>query len=210
MTAPRTFFLDRDGTLNISPAPGRYVRSPDELTLLPGVAAAIRTLNRTGRRVVVVTNQRGVARGLMSLDDLAAVHERLTESLRAQGAFLDAVYACTHHEFACRCRKPQPGLLQRAMADFPDIAPGDAVMIGDTESDVGAGRAAGTRTVLLAEPGRASAADLVAADLRAAVDVLLGDVSPGGTPSRGLPPGQVRSGDVLPTSRDVLPKGERR
>jgi D-glycero-D-manno-heptose 1,7-bisphosphate phosphatase len=161
----------------------------------------------------VVTNQRGVARGLMSHDDLAAVHERLAESLRAHGAFLDAVYACTHHEFTCRCRKPLPGLLHRAMADFRDIAPGEAVMIGDTESDVRAGRAAGTRTVLLAEPGRASAADLVTADLRAAVDALLSDGSRGGAPPpdvrpEGTPPRDVPSARV--PSRNVLPKGERR
>ncbi|MFG2180886.1 D-glycero-alpha-D-manno-heptose-1,7-bisphosphate 7-phosphatase [Streptomyces abikoensis] len=184
----RTFFLDRDGTLNAKPPDGRYIMDPAELVLLPGAAEAVRELNANGRRVVLVTNQRGVARGLMTSADLAAVHARLAALLRGRGAFLDAVYVCPHEVGACDCRKPLPGLLKAAMRDFPDIDPADSVMIGDSESDVLAGRAAGTGTVLLQGPGKPpdnTSADLVATDLRTAVGLLLlssknGCVSKGG------------------------------
>ncbi|MEU1821195.1 MULTISPECIES: D-glycero-alpha-D-manno-heptose-1,7-bisphosphate 7-phosphatase [Streptomyces] len=172
----RTFFLDRDGTLNAKPPDGRYIRCPAELVLLPGAAEAVRELNAGGRRVVLVTNQRGVARGLMTSADLAAVHARLATLLRGHGAFLDAVYVCPHEVGECGCRKPLPGLLKAAMRDFRDIDPADSVMIGDSESDVLAGRAAGTGTVLLQGPGKPrenTVADLVAADLRTAVGLLL-------------------------------------
>ncbi|MEU2869664.1 HAD-IIIA family hydrolase [Streptomyces olivoreticuli] len=170
---PDAFFLDRDGTLNVKPPPGEYVVSPAELTLLPGAAAAVRRINESERPAILVTNQRGVARGIMSEGDLAAVQRRLAELLRAEGAFLDACYSCVHDEGGCDCRKPRPGLLTRAAADFPGLALPDAVMIGDAETDVLAGRAAGTATVRLAAEARGSAADLVAADLWTAVDLLL-------------------------------------
>ncbi|MFF4601525.1 D-glycero-alpha-D-manno-heptose-1,7-bisphosphate 7-phosphatase [Streptomyces sp. NPDC001339] len=150
---PGTFFLDRDGTLNRKPRPGEYVTDPGELILLPGAAAAVRRLNDHGRRVVLVTNQRGVARGIMSGADLAAVHRRLVDLLRDHGAHLDGYYVCPHEEGACGCRKPRPGLLQAAARDFGGIDPADSVMIGDTESDVLAGKAAGCATVLLSGTG---------------------------------------------------------
>ncbi|MEU3352492.1 HAD family hydrolase [Streptomyces sp. NPDC037389] len=172
----RTFFLDRDGTLNAKPPDGRYIRYPAELVLLPGAAEAVRELNAHGRRVVLVTNQRGVARRLMTSADLAAVHARLAALLRGHGAFLDAVYVCPHEVGECGCRKPLPGLLRAAMRDFRDIDPADSVMIGDSESDVLAGKAAGTGTVLLQGPGKPpdnTTADLVTTDLRMAVGLLL-------------------------------------
>ncbi|MFC5722375.1 D-glycero-alpha-D-manno-heptose-1,7-bisphosphate 7-phosphatase [Streptomyces gamaensis] len=173
---PGTFFLDRDGTVNVKPPDGQYVTSPGELVLLPGAAEAVRRLNAAGRRVVLVTNQRGVARGLMTREDVAAVHRRLAEMLRAGGAFLDACYICPHEVGRCGCRKPLPGLLRAAARDFPDIDPAHSVMIGDSESDVLAGKAAGTATVRIGRPAEnagQTAADLVAADLWTAVDLLL-------------------------------------
>ncbi|MYR57340.1 HAD-IIIA family hydrolase [Streptomyces sp. SID625] len=167
-----TFFLDRDGTVNAAPPPGLYLTRPEELRLLPGAAEAVRTLNRRGHRVVVVTNQRGVARGLVTSVELAAVERRLAELLGAEGAHWDGYYVCPHAADSCRCRKPRPGLLEAAARDIPRLSLPDAVMIGDSETDVGAGRAAGCRTVRLAPPGTPSAADLVVADLGSAVRIL--------------------------------------
>ena len=172
MTRYRTVFLDRDGTLNVKAADGEYVTAPDALVLLPGAAGAVRRLNDAGLRVVLVSNQRGVGRGLMSPADLDAVQHRLRCMLAAAGARLDAAYLCPHLG-GCECRKPRPGLLLRAAAELPGLRLDAAVTVGDAESDVAAGRAAGTATVRIGPPGTATAADALVADLAAAVDWIL-------------------------------------
>jgi D-glycero-D-manno-heptose 1,7-bisphosphate phosphatase len=162
-----TAFLDRDGTINQKPPAGGYVLVPEQLRLLPGADAAIRRLNQAGWRVVVVTNQRGIARGVMSEDDLRQVHERLLELLSDGGATVDRIYHCPHEVGTCSCRKPGTGLLERAREDDPEIAFERAVMIGDSQIDVDAGRAAGVRTVAI---GSAAGASYEVADLGGAVD----------------------------------------
>jgi D-glycero-D-manno-heptose 1,7-bisphosphate phosphatase len=143
-------FLDRDGTLNVKAAEGEYIRTPEELALLPGVAAGIRRLNEAGVRLVLVSNQRGVARGQMTAADLAAVDRRLTESLAEHGGHIDATYYCVHEAGTCDCRKPLPGLLLKAAQDDPDIDLRSSVLIGDAESDVQAAVAAGVPAVRIA------------------------------------------------------------
>lgn len=172
-----TVFLDRDGTLNVKAPEGSYVASPADLVLLPGAADAVRRLNQAGVFVVLVTNQRGIARGLVSLDAYTGVMERLTRELAAAGAHLDAVYMCPHEKDTCDCRKPAPGLLLRAARAHPGIDLSDAVTVGDAESDIAAGQAAGTRTIRLATPPVASSADHVVPDLGTAVSVILREVS---------------------------------
>lgn len=174
MSDVRTVFLDRDGTLNVKAPEGAYVARPQDLVLLPGAAAAVARLNRAGVRTVLVTNQRWLSRPDADPAAYTATHARLVELLAGEGAHLDAAYHCPHERGACDCRKPLPGLLHRAARDLGlDLA--SAVMIGDADSDVTAGRAAGVRTVLL-RPGASADtdADSVAADLTGAVDVLLG------------------------------------
>jgi D-glycero-D-manno-heptose 1,7-bisphosphate phosphatase len=159
----RWALLDRDGTISVGAPEGDYIRTVAELALLPDAADAVRRLNAAGLPVAVVTNQRGVALGLMSEADLDAVNERLRELLAAEGARLDAVYCCPHGHDACDCRKPLPGLLTRAAAEL-GLPLADAVMVGDTEVDVEAGRAAGCGlTIRLAPPGTATVADRVGA-----------------------------------------------
>lgn len=186
---PSTVFLDRDGTLNRKAPDGEYVTSPDDLVLLPGAARAVRRLNDAGVRVVLVTNQRGVARGLMSADDYRAVHGRLCAQLAAAGAHLDAAYACFHEQASCACRKPQPGLLLRAAAEDPAIRLEESALVGDSCSDIEAGRAAGVLTVLLAEATSGAARpcrpDAVAPDLAAAVTLLLTGRRAGGQAGSG-------------------------
>lgn len=162
-------FLDRDGILNARPAPHDCVRDVAELELLPGVGEAVRTLVDSGYEVVVVSNQRGVARGLVTLETLHAIEERLRREARRPIGF----YYCTHDEHeGCDCRKPKPGLLLQAARELGlDLA--RSTMIGDSESDVGAGRAAGARTIRVIDHATATEADSCARDLRAAVGVLL-------------------------------------
>jgi D-glycero-D-manno-heptose 1,7-bisphosphate phosphatase len=136
-------FLDRDGTLNRPAAPGDYVRSPEQVELLAGAARAVGMLRRAGYLCVVVSNQRGVALGLMTEDDLAAVDARVAELIGG----LDASYYCTHAiGDECDCRKPEPGLLLRAAEEL-GIDLEQSWMVGDSATDMEAGLAAGCRTL---------------------------------------------------------------
>src|SRR2546423_11405122 len=107
-------FLDRDGTINRAAAPGEYIESWREFELLPRVPKAIRLLREAGLRVVVVTNQRGIALGRMSAEDVADIHSRMGAELERLGAPIDAVYCCPHEKGSCDCRKPNPGMLIQA------------------------------------------------------------------------------------------------
>lgn len=142
-----TAFLDRDGTINAKAPEGDYVTSWDEFAFLPGAEEAVRLLADAGWRVVVVTNQRGVALGRMSMADVDEIHRRMRERLA-----VDAVYVCPHERGTCDCRKPVPGMLLQAMRDDPGIDPETSVMIGDAESDMEAGRRFGARTILVGAP----------------------------------------------------------
>lgn len=169
-------FLDRDGTLNVKPPDGEYVERPEELQLLPGAAEGVKMLNRAGLWTGVVTNQRGVALGRMSAEDLDLIHERLRHLLRLEGAFVDAIYACRHGVGECSCRKPEPGLLLQARAEHPALDFARAAIVGDSASDVQAGRGLGLTTVLIStgEEGRAvHGADHVVADLVQAASLLV-------------------------------------
>jgi D-glycero-D-manno-heptose 1,7-bisphosphate phosphatase len=166
-----TVFLDRDGTLNVKAPEGEYVTAPDELELLPGAAQAVARLNAAGARVVIATNQRGIARGRMTPADLEAVHAKLARELAQAGAHVDAIFACPHDHGECDCRKPGIGLFRQARDADPDIDFADSVMVGDSPSDVEAGRAAGMATVGIGP--RASGADHHSDDLASAVDWIL-------------------------------------
>ena len=174
MRRPRLALLDRDGTINAPSTTGRYVVDPSQVELIPGAAAAVRLLNDAGVQVAVVTNQRGLATGELDQAGLDAVHAEIRAQLALAGARVDGWYVCPHELEGCRCRKPLPGLLLAALADRPSVRPAEALVIGDSETDVLAGVAAGVPGVLLAAPPPArTAAVAVRADLAAAVDWLL-------------------------------------
>jgi D-glycero-D-manno-heptose 1,7-bisphosphate phosphatase len=143
----RTAFLDRDGTINAKAAEGDYVKSWQEFAFLPGAVEAIGLLRAAGWRVVVVTNQRGVALGRMSLADVEQIHRRMREA-----APLDAVYVCPHERGRCECRKPGTGMFLQAQAEFGDIEFAECVVIGDAPSDIEAGERLGCRTILVGAP----------------------------------------------------------
>lgn len=150
--AVRTVFLDRDGVINEKAPEGEYVRRVQDLKLLPGAAAAIARLNRAGMRVVVVTNQRGVALGLYSVEDVRMIQVALERMLSGDGARVDGFYFCPHDEGTCGCRKPQPGMFEQARTNFPEIEPTSSVMIGDSLSDIEFGRGLGMRTIFIQGP----------------------------------------------------------
>jgi D-glycero-D-manno-heptose 1,7-bisphosphate phosphatase len=183
----RTVFLDRDGVLNEKMPEGSYVLNWAQFRLLPGVMEAIGRLNRANRRVIVVSNQRGIALRLYSSVDVEAIHASLQDVLRSHGAHVDSFYFCPHDTNECNCRKPLPGLFELARADFPDIQPATSVMIGDSLSDIEFGRALGMRCIFIegdptqprsdADCAR-SRADLISGSLWDAVDQLLGAPKP--------------------------------
>jgi D-glycero-D-manno-heptose 1,7-bisphosphate phosphatase len=174
MAVPDAVFLDRDGTINVKLPEGSYVYSPRQLRLLPRAGEAVRTLNEAGVLVLVVTNQRGVALGKMSLSDVLEVHAALASRLRRFGAKVDKFYICPHADDSCGCRKPAPGLFFQARSDYPGLDLKRSVMIGDRESDVEAGLAAGVRAIRLGPKGTKTMASQVSADLSSAVAGLIG------------------------------------
>ena len=183
----RAVFLDRDGVLNVY-LPGDYAKTPDELLLLPGVGAIVQKLRAAGYLTILISNQQGVAKGLMTQADLAAV----TAKLRAEVP-LDALYYCPHLKDAnCACRKPKPGMLLQAAQEH-DLDLAHSVFIGDTPTDAQAAQAAGVPFVLVLsgqtktadgfviEPAAAVASLDAAADwiLRQLAAVIDDDSSPG-------------------------------
>lgn len=158
-TSRRALFFDRDGVVNRRRVDD-YVKRWEEFELLDGVADVLRQARAAGFVAILVTNQRGIARGLMTEEDLAAIHEGMQRELAGAGGF-DAIYYCPHERDAgCSCRKPLPGMLFEAASEH-DLDLASSWMIGDSESDVAAGRAAGCRTVLIAPAGTDSAATAV-------------------------------------------------
>lgn len=144
-----TVFLDRDGVLNKRLPKARYVRSWNEWEWLAGAREALRDLNAAGVRTIVITNQAGIARGIMSEADVAAIHARMTEEARAAGGDIAAVYHCPHYwDDGCDCRKPKPGMLFAAGRDH-HIDLSRAAMAGDEDRDREAGAAAGCRPFLV-------------------------------------------------------------
>jgi D-glycero-D-manno-heptose 1,7-bisphosphate phosphatase len=187
-------FLDRDGTINEEVG---YITRMEGLRLIPGVGAAIRRINERGLKVVVVTNQSGVARGLFDEAFVARMNARLSEMLLAEGALIDAFYFCPHHPTegkgvylrSCGCRKPEPGMVLKAAEEL-GIDRRRSYLVGDTLRDIGAAAGAGVRGVLVRTGyGEESAAALakggpesemarpahIAADLPAAVAWIMED-----------------------------------
>jgi D-glycero-D-manno-heptose 1,7-bisphosphate phosphatase len=170
--------LDRDGVINYDSE--AYIKSPDEWRPIPGSLEAIAALKEQGRRVVVVSNQSGVARGFFSEAALAAIHAKMIAAIEAAGGAVSGVYYCPHlPEDGCACRKPAPGMLMQIARDFACALTG-VPFVGDKVSDVLAAEAVGARPILVRTgSGLAAAAELrdrpieVYDDLAAAVSNLL-------------------------------------
>lgn len=161
----KAIFLDRDGTIN------KYVgflTKPEQFELLPGVAEAIKWINKSGYLAIIVTNQPVIARGECSWKELQKIHDKMEMELGKEGAFLDGIYICPHHKdkgfegerpeykFDCDCRKPKPGLLLQAAKDF-NIDLAQSYMIGDSVSDITAGKNAGCKDSIMIETNATNA-----------------------------------------------------
>lgn len=172
----KAVFLDRDGVINEkAPTEDEYVTSWEEMKILPGVAQGISLLNRAGFRVIVVSNQRSIAKGLITVAELESIHRRMCDELECAGATIDSIYYCPHElQPPCACRKPEPGmLLEAARAHEIDLT--ISWMIGDSDKDVKAGRKAGCRTARIVRTNNTetAGADIVARCLLDAVQQIL-------------------------------------
>ena len=178
-----TVFLDRDGTLNYDPG---YLKVSADLKLLAGVGPALARLKRAGARLVVVTNQSGVGRGILTLKDLEAIHARLQGLLEQEGAALDAIYFCPHHpNDGCRCRKPNVGMVERAVSELQlDLQ--RSYLIGDHARDIQLANRVGAKAILFTPASVDAQAldrlkaeqavpDVVAKSMAEAVDWILAD-----------------------------------
>jgi len=130
----RCVFLDRDGVINVQAAQGEYIRNWSEFRFLPNIGDWIRLFNALDLLVIVITNQRGIALGRMSLDDLRHIHGNMVRELATRGARIDDVFYCPHGFDECDCRKPKPGLVCKAR-DKWNIDLSESLLIGDSDAD---------------------------------------------------------------------------
>lgn len=183
---PAAVFLDRDGTVMED---AHYIKSPDQVRLLPGAAAAVRRLNDAGVPVIIVTNQSGIARGIFSVKDYEAVRGHFESLLREAGAHIDASYYCPHlpdDPPVCNCRKPGTQMFEQAISDFK-VTPGDVAYVGDRWRDVAVSRKLGGRGIMIQSPEtrdedrQRAKQDRIetAADLNEAVEMLFDGLTDG-------------------------------
>lgn len=173
MTKKRAAFLDRDGVINVPTGiPHTYITDWEDFEFLPGVDKAISKLNEADYLVLVITNQRGVSRGALSVDKLDYIHLNMKNELASRGARIDGVFVCPH-EGNCGCRKPETGLFEQACDRF-EIDKNESFMIGDSESDILAGHAFGVRAIYVGnKPGSLSdEPDVIATSLLEAVNIV--------------------------------------
>jgi len=167
-------FLDRDGTLIREV---NYLSAIEQIEVLPTVTAALKLLRAHGFKLVMVTNQSVVARGILSEAGLAKIHAEIVNRLAQQGATLDAIYYCPHHptegrgdyRLVCDCRKPKTGMIERAAADF-QIDPAISYVVGDQLTDIELARAVGATGILLGRDD-ASAGDMAAQNIAVIADL---------------------------------------
>ena len=143
-----TLFLDRDGVINVKLEGGRYVKNTNEFEFIVGAETAISKLSKIFNRILIVTNQQGIAKGIMSDKDLGVLHDYMLFEIKKNGGEIDKIYYCPHLATeSCNCRKPNPGLIQQAMIDFPEIKLEQSYLIGDSDTDIIAGNKMGLITV---------------------------------------------------------------
>ena len=145
----KAIFLDRDGVINKKPAEHDYVKSWKEFILLDGVVESLKLFHSLGYLTVVITNQAGISKGLMTEYTLQDIHNQLNKLLLKSGIKIDRFYYCPHQDRDhCRCRKPKPGMIEKAVKDH-DIDLKDSILIGDSETDLKLGQNAGINTIII-------------------------------------------------------------
>ena len=142
-----TLFLDRDGVIN-KKLEGKYVRNWEEFEFIPNVLSSISKLSNLFNRIIIITNQQGIGKGIMSENDLIILHQTMIEKIEKVNGKINKIYFCPHLETDyCNCRKPKIGMIEKAVRDFPEINIKKSYLIGDSPSDIKAGERAGLHTI---------------------------------------------------------------
>ncbi|GHT48907.1 D-glycero-alpha-D-manno-heptose-1,7-bisphosphate 7-phosphatase [Bacteroidia bacterium] len=149
-TLGTALFLDRDGVIN-QERPGDYVKVCDEFVFLPHVLEALTILNRHFNRIFIVTNQRGIGKGVMTRKALDDIHAEMLQHITAAGGRIDKIYTCTDINEDSPNRKPNIGMALQAVKDFPEVVLSESIMVGNSLSDMQFGENAGMQTVLVGE-----------------------------------------------------------
>ena len=151
LTGQKTIFLDRDGTLNVRPPKACYIEKPEDFIWLPMAREAVKLLNDNNYRIILVSNQPGLARGRLTEEVLSAIHQKMQDELAAVGAHIDQIYYCPHDwDEGCDCRKPKPGMFYQAQKEY-NIDLTKCWMLGDDERDMHAGGDAGCKCMYISE-----------------------------------------------------------
>ncbi len=146
----RCVFLDRDGVINEKAPPDEYIRNWGEFRFLPNIGDWIRIFNALGFMVIVITNQRGIARGIMTRESVDDIHSNMIRELAALGARIDDLFMCPHEAGTCECRKPKPGMILEAQAKWGIDLQG-SVMIGDSDADAALASSCGLSFIRVSE-----------------------------------------------------------
>ncbi len=168
----RAVFLDRDGVINKRALPHEYITSWKEFEFLPGVKEALKKLaNNYPHYIFIATNQAGIFREKVSLDNLKEIHFNMVREIEEAGGRIDKIYVCPHGYEGCDCRKPLPGMLDMAKEEF-DIDLKESWVIGDDDTDIKFGKARNCKTIYIGES--CNEADYVVANLEEAIDLIIG------------------------------------
>ena len=142
-----TLFLDRDGVINVK-LEGKYVQNFSEFEFISGSLSAISKLSQLFFSIIIITNQQGIGKGIMTQFDLNTLHFKMQQKIEYYGGRIDKIYYCPHLESDnCLCRKPKPGMIKNAIIDFPEIKIDHSYLVGDSDSDIEAGKRMGLNTI---------------------------------------------------------------
>ncbi len=145
----KAVFIDRDGTINVDV---HYLDDPNKFEMYPGVGEGVKKLKDSGFKIIVVTNQSGIARGYFTELQLSKIHEKMEKEFQRSDVILDGIYYCPHHpDDNCNCRKPKTGLFEKAIKEH-NIDVIESYMLGDKILDIDSGKKIGVRTILIPEP----------------------------------------------------------
>jgi len=167
--------LDRDGVINKKMPEDDYVKEWEEFIFLPGVFEAVSNIKGKGYLIIIITNQRCIARNIIDEDTLRGIHEKMVSEIQKHGGHIDSIYFCPHNiDDNCKCRKPEIGMISNALADFKkvdiEIDLEKSYMVGDSEKDIKAGNSAGVKTIRIGK--KISIADFASNSLLDAVKFL--------------------------------------